>query len=439
MKLPNSTSLVRCLCVFLLSTLLFLVHTQPSSALTVATWNAAANSGLLPGLNISGFGSSVNPDILLLTEVRTQPDMDRFNSSLGGGYETALSDFGGNLEVGILSRAPLTNVVEFEQVPRGANAQQLVTPSFLSGNSSRVGRGFLFAEIPSLQLYVIVTHLKSSRGSTGRSDILNAEKRELVAGAIAEEIKALRAANPGYTVIYGGDVNVGVSDADKNGTNLAIDTISGPGDRYDETHFLLDGGASGFGANSLSANVPSTFRPDGDNPFPRSGAIDVLYAEGPDEDDFNAAQATSSNFGSDHLAVFSEAPTITISPTPVIPPTPNPVTTPITQPLRSSLEIVNALPNPNGTDDGNEQVVLRLASGRADISGWFLKDEADNVHTFPSGTTLNSGDNTLTLTAHTMPLNNGGDIISLFDTRGNQVGPSFAYSGSEVVPGEFVR
>ena len=107
---------------------------------------------------------------------------------------------------------------------------------------------------------------------------------------------------------------------DKNGVDLAIDTVSGPGDRYDETHFLLGGGASGFTGKSLAKDLESTYRPNETNPFPESGAIDVLYVEGPNEDTFELAKMATITYGSDHRAIYSEAPTFVMPPSSVITP-----------------------------------------------------------------------------------------------------------------------
>ncbi|MCA9070651.1 MAG: hypothetical protein KDA84_17090 [Planctomycetaceae bacterium] len=68
-----------------------------------------------------------------------------------------------------------------------------------------------------------------------------------------------------------------------------------------------------------------------------------------------------------------------------------------------------------------------------------MRDAAGNVFAFGMGFTLNPGETTITLTNHTMPLNNSGDTIRLFDAGGVQRGLAFEYAGSDVSPGEFVR
>ncbi len=51
------------------------------------------------------------------------------------------------------------------------------------------------AKVSELKLFVIASHLKSSRGATGDSDRTNAQKRELVAAAVAEQVVKLRQDN----------------------------------------------------------------------------------------------------------------------------------------------------------------------------------------------------------------------------------------------------
>ncbi len=420
---------------------------QNTTPFTIANWNAALIRQAVTDLDLSGIAQEIDADIWLLQEVKQQSDIDSIARGLGlNGASTAISSFQngtGNLEVGIISRFPLTNIVEFDQTPDGSvsgTTEQQLNPPNIPGIASRsVGRGFLVAEIPSLNTFVIVSHFKSSLGRSGPSDFDNAEKRELVAAAIVEEVDALLNANPNATIIFGGDVNVGVSDTSKNGDDLADDRIDG----YDDTLAILgDGLVNRIKMRSLAQGLPSTFVGFNNRPrFPAAGAIDVLFIDGALRNDFTPAKVSRQPYGSDHLAVFASFDKtnggggatgnggtaggttgggLGGNGSPVV-------------------QIVNALPNPIGEDSSNEKVVLNLRGANTlDISDWRLRDRANNIYVFPQGTRLQLGNNELTLLRNTMPLNNNGDVIELFDVDGNSQGNSFSYSGSDVEPGEFV-
>ena len=423
--------------------LLFPLLAWADSSITVATWNVALRDRQVSDLDIEDFLEEVDFDILLVTEVMTQNDLNSLKSAMErNDFFTAISSFGsGNndLEVGIISRFPMTDIVEFDRsLDNSGNAiteirlERVELPGIADVG---VGRGFLVAKVPELKLFVIATHLKSSRGASGNSDRTNAQKRELVAAAAAKEIVKLRQENPDFSILLGGDINVGVSDLNKNGSNLADDDNDG----YDDTHAIFtEGLIDGLRMRSLAQNLDGTFVGDDNIPdFPGTGAIDVLYITGPLADQFNEAQRASSNFGSDHLAVFASTGDL-----------PNGDDDDdengngnIVRPAPGSVEITNALPNPIGPDSGQETVTLTYTgSETSDISGWRLKDRANNTYIFPSGTKLNPGDNEIRLIRNTMPLNNsGGDTIVLLNPNGVQFGSKFQYSGSDVEEGIPVR
>jgi len=124
---------------------------------------------------------------------------------------------------------------------------------------------------------------------------------------------------------------------------------------------------------------------------------------------------TSNSFGSDHLAVFATTGDIAVDDTGSL--------------ATDSITITNALPNPSGTDAGNETVTLTYSgSDITDISGWSLRDQSGRTYTFGSGTQLKPEDNEIRLLVNSMPLNNSGDTITLFDPSGVQVGDIFEYS-----------
>ena len=422
------------------------------AAVTVATWNVGFIDRNVGDLDIPDFLNEVDFDILLVNEVQQQSDLDALKAAMGReAFFTSISTFvpgssnPGDLEVGIISRFPLDNIVEFDRSPdnAGDNIERRLERVDQPGIADvGVGRGFLVAEVPELNLFVIVSHFKSSRGQSGPSDFGNAQKRELVAAAVATHALQLLEENPGHTVLFGGDVNVGVADSTKNGTDLTDDRNDG----YDDTHALLGGGLiDGLRMRSLAQAVDSTFVGDDNIPdFPGTGAIDVLYAVGELAEAFSPAVATSDRYGSDHLAVFASLASMPLSdPEPsdpsVTPPAPED-TSSIVQEEESLVTISNALPNPEGSDAGRETVTLTYQGTEAlDISAWALQDEAGNQFSFPIGTTLVAGDNEFMLQPPTMPLNNDGDTIILLDSDGIQHGEAFTYSSQEVVAGQLIR
>jgi endonuclease/exonuclease/phosphatase family metal-dependent hydrolase len=409
---------------------------RAAEPLTIATWNVGLIDRAVANLDLTEFAAEIDADILVLNEVKTLDDLQELRARLGRDDDfLAISSFehgSGDLEVGILSRFPLTDVVEFDRSPEPTQTvppQRLLERVPLPGIADvGTGRGFLVARVPAHNLVVIGTHLKSSRGASGPPDQANAQKRELVAAAIAAHVNELREDLPQATIVVLGDFNVGVSDATKNGTNLTMDRFTGSDDKYDETHALLtDGLVDGLTMTALAQGLASTFVGADDVPdFPRAGAIDVIYVVGPDAGLFPAAQRASKHYGSDHRAVFttSGAPGGGGSPSP---PAPVPA---------STIVITKVLPNPAGEDAGRETITLENTGDALTVTGWKFRDAAGNIFALPAGTALGTGLTVIPLTANTMPLNNNGDTIRLLNERGLQIGPDFSYAKSEVVSGE---
>jgi endonuclease/exonuclease/phosphatase family metal-dependent hydrolase len=345
------------------------------------------------------------------------------------GYHLAMSDFEQHdlgefnaLEVAILSRFPLDNVLEFDRSPdnqAGDPAEQKLERVDLPGIAETgTSRGFLAADVPQAKLRLIVTHLKSSNGQVGNPDRQNAQKRELVAAAIVEHVHEilLRAGND-QTVLVAGDFNVGETDAAKNGSVLDEDRVSPQaGDLYDDTHAILAAGLIGdVRMRSLTRSLGKETYVG--TAFPGTGPIDVLYVAGPRASHFTPAGAGSHSYGSDHLPVFTtvgggEGP---------IPP---------------EITIAAVLPNPVGADDGQEWVKL-MNTGAADVSleGWLLVDRAG--HELMLSGTIGAGvERTMALAAGVLPLNNaGGDEIRLV-RRGGTIEDIFAYTGQQATPGQ---
>lgn len=275
--------------------------------------------------DIRRFCRTVQPDVLVIDEVCSRNVVLAvaliMRSELNTGYlHIACSDFNqtdddqyASFEVGIISRYPLTQVVEYDISPdnqpygrRGEPAERLLTADSLLKlglDKADPGRGFLWARIDQLKLTLCATHLKSSRSG---SDLLNAMQREYVAGAMALSVNEDKRLFPEHTHLVIGDLNVGFTDQKKNGKDLDedVEDPGAPGDRYDETHALLGGGlVEGLKMKNLTAGVGETYD---DTRFTGSGPIDNIYVTGPREAKFQAAEKSNSTFGSDHFAVHTD-------------------------------------------------------------------------------------------------------------------------------------
>lgn len=161
-----------------------------------------------------------------------------------------------------------------------------------------MGRGFLWARIDDQKLTICLTHLKSSASG---DEAENAMKREYVAAAMVLPVLEDQEAFPGYSYMVAGDLNVGETDAKKNGSDLDMDVFTGEGDRYDDTHALLRGGlVKGLKMRSLTKDVGETYN---DPKYAGSGPIDCIYLPG--EDRLSPATKTTETFGSDHFGVWT--------------------------------------------------------------------------------------------------------------------------------------
>ncbi len=263
------------------------------------------------------FAREVKPDVLLLDEVCSLAVVEKIRQVMQlDGYHVACSDFSqrddlelNSFEVAILSRFPLTRVVEFDQSPDNGPYTDSGEPNEialtadpllkLGVQNAIVSRGFLWARIDRLKLTFCLTHLKSSADG---DDSRNAMKREYVAGAMALSVLDDMEKFPGHSCVVAGDLNVGATDRAKNGADLDVDTTEGEGDRYDETHALLGKGlVEGLQMKNLCMHVGETY----DSPdFPGTGPIDNIYAAGPRVQAFSDAQKTAQTFGSDHFGVL---------------------------------------------------------------------------------------------------------------------------------------
>jgi len=289
--------------------------------LTVVTWNAEAMFSVSNvnsrSSDLQALASNLEPDILVLQEVTSIGIVDAIRDAMGlDGYFTACSDFNQNddgeynaLEVAFISKYDYGEVIEYDQTLDNVTSEgdpteeQLSIPAGLQIENVNVGRGYLWATIPELEIAVAGVHLKSSSGRVGQSDASNAKKRELVASAIAKKVAVEASSNPDYTYIVAGDFNVGHSDPLKVGTDLSSDCYSNCSgqDLYDETHALFGGGlVDGLQMSNLSLAITTSTYPS----YPGT-PIDNIYSYGPLTSAFGDAFKAGSTYGSDHLPVVA--------------------------------------------------------------------------------------------------------------------------------------
>ena len=257
----------------------------------------------------------LHPEILILQEITSCEELDEIKKVVGvTEYDTVCSDFNpdnydryASFEVGIISKYPITEALEFDQsVDQGtdtsAEEYRLQPSPQVNVSSVHVGRGFLNARIDSLKIIINAVHLKSSRGKVGQRDKENAEKREYVIASLASNMVDQLTAFPDYTYVVAGDFNVGHSDTKKNGVTLLQDCYShcNNSDGYDDTHALLATElVSGIEMTNLTLSHHTSTYPR----YPGS-PIDNIYAQGPLLEKFSEVKIGTETYGSDHLPVL---------------------------------------------------------------------------------------------------------------------------------------
>jgi Lamin Tail Domain len=102
-----------------------------------------------------------------------------------------------------------------------------------------------------------------------------------------------------------------------------------------------------------------------------------------------------------------------------------------------AVRILSVLPNPDGPDEGREQVTIGNGTAEAvDLTGWMLRDRAGNrfalTDSVPAQQQL-----TITMREFSMPLNNSGDDVSLLDPQG-QVRHHVSYTAAQAASGTVV-
>ena len=104
----------------------------------------------------------------------------------------------------------------------------------------------------------------------------------------------------------------------------------------------------------------------------------------------------------------------------------------------NGVRIVALLPNPKGTDAGNEQVTIANSTDEpVNLRGWKLIDKAGNVFLLEGK--VDARESLLvTMRESTMPLNNNGDEVVLMDAE--SVGRSrVSYTAVQVRAGVVLR
>lgn len=436
-------------------------HPQANAPLVICNWNCGGIMNVAAVAeradDLQRFGAEVRPDIVLLDEVTSLAVVERARDAMGlQGFYVACSDFEqaddreyDSLEVGIISRFPLTNVIEFDRSPdntgqSGEPAERKLERVAVEGIADvSVSRGFLVADVEQLGLTVVVTHLKSARGAGGPQDLDNAQKRELVAAAIAWEVADRLDTHPQTTILVGGDFNVGETDRRKNGFDLNRDGYSNTeGDLYDDTHACLGSGLiRGLHMTSLTRSLGRETYDS--QQFRGSGPIDCLYVIGSRAHHFTLAQATASTYGSDHFAVwtrffFDEAisPTLPSKPTldePAVEPI-EPVNIAPTQ--TQTVRIIEAVPSPT-PGQPERATIQNVSTLPIDLTGWKLTDDDDSEGILLQGF-LQSGESRPVVLDDRVQLGNGGDVILLMNASGETVDQA-QYSQLQAKRGAVIR
>jgi hypothetical protein len=105
--------------------------------------------------------------------------------------------------------------------------------------------------------------------------------------------------------------------------------------------------------------------------------------------------------------------------------------------IATGVRILGLLPNPDGPDEGREQVTIGNGTeAEVDLAGWMLRDRAGNRFVL-TGIIPAQQELTITMRAFSMPLNNSGDDVALLDAQG-QVRHHVSYSAAQAQAGAVV-
>ena len=133
-----------------------------------------------------------------------------------------------------------------------------------------------------------------------------------------------------------------------------------------------------------------------------------------------AMEGNSQTRASDHLPVFAEFSFAAGTPEDV-----------------AGVRIISLLPDPEGRDEGHEEVTLRnLGQAAVSLEAWKLRDRAQNEFQL-SGQIQGGGELVVTMTTFSMPLNNSGDEVSVFDSSDTLV-HKVSYEAAQVARGTVI-
>ena len=295
------------------------VSSANAEKVKIVTWNVR-NTLSLEAItsrksDFQTFARELKPDIMVLQEVGSTEVVTKLKYTMGlNEFHTAVSNFMAadvpgqrDLEIAVISRYPLTRVLELDPLPDKGEPDPkeipIIIPASLGMDSIKTNLGSLWVYIKKLRLTLLVVLLKSSGDVQGLGDSKNAEQREYITSAIALRVNQDLENFPGHAHMVAGDFNVGHSDETKNGESLERDCYENCGskDRYDETHALLSAGlVNGLKMRNLAFTIKSSSR------ISKPGSpIDNIYVAGALADRFSNAVKEKKPYGSDHFPIWT--------------------------------------------------------------------------------------------------------------------------------------
>ena len=288
--------------------------------LSIGTWNMQGSTGFdSRASDIQEFGEFArNVDFLMLQEALSGTQVDDLLDLAGRSkWYRAVSDFSDDsrgkvyqrLEVAIASPHKITRVIEVDPYAgddaKGAEGshRDLEVPAYLPRDQrERMGaRGWLWVEFAELNIVAIALHLKSSVGNVGKRDEKNSFKREAIAAALIESIRAHAQDHASWSYVVAGDFNVAPGDSGKVGPDLSLRCQDQRCGGYDQTHALFGSGhVDGFIMRNLVLGLGSSYAAED---FAQS-PIDNVYVMGPRFDEtIKVISERAKTFGSDHYAI----------------------------------------------------------------------------------------------------------------------------------------
>lgn len=366
-----TASIYRTLLV-LLCTIIATTAPRAEEEIRIVTWNMKAalpEAIVLRKDDFANLSSTLNPDVLVLTEVNGLFEASFVAEALewpeyyGVVTDLSVADvsaFNG-LEVAVISRIPIAGAIEFDATPdrppqyfshggvSGAvsPSEEILNNNILPelGKLDRYDRGTLRVDLVN-QLTLFPVHLKSNRNSecsaikravsaiksqdadlaadlemyfengfhkaTDRH-IKNAEKRERMIASVV--LKAEEAVSEGRTVIISGDFNVGFEEG-KSGSELEDCTLSNFSCETGPFPTTACTGGDGYD-DTLAILERSLVAPTSWWFLSRSLgrtynstkfadlAIDHIVVPGTQKDLFSEAKKAGETFGSDHYPIWT--------------------------------------------------------------------------------------------------------------------------------------